>query len=468
MPPGPPSYTCRSRSAPGCLESLTRSFAPTIENLIFNVISLDYNDTLMAAAGDAAKTARDKAMKDNFGKYVLVVDGSIPTGAGGAYCTAGGRSAVDTLREAAKGAAAIVCVGTCSAFGGIPFADPNPTEAWPVTAIVGDKPIINVSGCPPIPEVITGTLLQFVTTGRVPDLDEHRRPKVFFGNTIHDRCYRRPFYDQGKFAKSFDDEGARNGWCLYELGCKGPTTYNACATLKWNGGASFPIESGHGCLGCSEPDFWDKGSFYAALSTASWGKAGESTPLQALEVAGGAAARAPVLGVAAAGVSRLHNTAATVKPDDEREGGVTYGSFRIRTRPGTQSRARRFLSGRGLAHRRLCPAAHPPRSEQAAGLGTQILGGGVTVGPRSWPHPEFIARTGSGRGPGLQLPSRAVHRRTAVHAPYHLSRQPLRHRLAGPAEQRDHGDFGADPDAVPGGAVSASHQPCDAHAVELR
>lgn len=289
----------------GCLESLTRSFAPTIENLIFNVISLDYDDTLMAAAGEAAESARTKAMKDNFGKYVLVVDGSVPTGAGGAYCTAGGRSAVDILSEAAKGAAVIVCVGTCSAFGGIPFADPNPTGAWPVTAIVGDKPIINVSGCPPIAEVITGTLLQYVTTGQVPDLDEHRRPKVFFGNTIHDRCYRRPFYDQGKFAKSFDDEGARNGWCLYELGCKGPTTYNACATVKWNGRTSFPIESGHGCIGCSEPGFWDKGSFYSALSTAAWGKAGEAAPKQVLELVAGAGAVGVVLGAASAGAGRL-------------------------------------------------------------------------------------------------------------------------------------------------------------------
>jgi len=289
----------------GCFESLTRSFAPTIESLIFNVISLDYDDTLMAAAGDAADTALANAMKANFGKYVLVIDGSVPTGAGGAYCTAGGRSAVDTLREAAKGAAAIVCVGTCSAFGGIPFADPNPTGAWPVTAIVDDKPIINVSGCPPIPEVITGTLLQFVSTGQVPDLDEHRRPKAFFGNTIHDRCYRRPFYDEGKFAKSFDDEGARNGWCLYELGCKGPTTHNACATIKWNGGTSFPIESGHGCLGCSEPGFWDKGSFYAAQASAEWGKAGTPSPQRALEVGGAAVAAGAVLGVASAGVSRL-------------------------------------------------------------------------------------------------------------------------------------------------------------------
>ncbi|MDE2148939.1 MAG: hydrogenase small subunit [Gammaproteobacteria bacterium] len=288
----------------GCLESLTRSFSPSIENMIFNVISLDYDDTLMAAAGHRAEAARDQAMKANYGKYLVVVDGSVPTADGGIYNCAAGRTAVDILTETAKGAAAIVCVGTCSSFGGIPFADPNPTGARPVSDLIGDKPIINVSGCPPIPEVITGTLLQFVTTGQVPDLDEHRRPKVFFGNTIHDRCYRRPFFDQGKFAKTFDDEGARNGWCLFELGCKGPTTYNACATTKWNGGTSFPIESGHPCLGCSEPGFWDKGSFYAALSTGTFGRAGNLTPRDAAKLGGAAAATGIAVAAGATALAR--------------------------------------------------------------------------------------------------------------------------------------------------------------------
>jgi hydrogenase small subunit len=205
-------------------------------------------------------------MKDNYGKYLLVVDGSVPTKDGGVYSTIAGVSNHDMLVETAKGAAAIISVGTCAAYGGIPKANPNPTGAVAVSDIIKDKPIINVPGCPPIPVVMTGVIAHLLTLGTIPDLDELGRPKVFFGDTIHDRCYRRPFYDQGKFAKSFDDEGARNGWCLFELGCKGPTTHNACATTKWNGGVSFPIESGHGCLGCSEPDFWDAGSFYTALS----------------------------------------------------------------------------------------------------------------------------------------------------------------------------------------------------------
>ena len=145
-------------------------------------------------------------------------------------------------------------------------ARPNPTQAVPIDKVIHDKPIIKVPGCPPIPTVMTAVLAQFLTFGTIPDLDKHGRPLAFFGNTIHDRCYRRPFYEQGKFADTFDDEGAKAGWCLYKLGCKGPITYNACATVKWNSGTSFPIESGHPCLGCSEPRFWDAGGFYNALS----------------------------------------------------------------------------------------------------------------------------------------------------------------------------------------------------------
>lgn len=251
----------------GCTESLTRSHTPTIENLIFNAISLDYHHTLQAASGSAAEAAREQAMRDNHGKYLLIVDGSIPTGAGGAYSTIAGMTNLQMLEDAAKGAAAIVAVGTCASFGGIPYANPNPTGARSVEQLINDKPIINVPGCPPIPAVISGVLAHYLTFGTLPELDSHRRPLSYFGDSIHDRCYRRPFYDQGKFAKSFDDEGARNGWCLYELGCKGPTTHNACATTKWNNGVSFPIESGHPCLGCSEPNFWDAGSFYQPLSS---------------------------------------------------------------------------------------------------------------------------------------------------------------------------------------------------------
>lgn len=274
----------------GCTESLTRSVSPTLEALILDMISLDYHHTLQAASGTAAEEARERAMKDAAGKYLLLVDGSIPTKDGGVYGTWAGESFHDILSEAAKGAAAVVAIGTCASFGGIPKANPNPTGAVAVSDLIKDKPVINVPGCPPIAVVMTGVLAHYLAFGTIPELDPLGRPKAFYGETIHDRCYRRPFYDQGKFAKTFDDEGARSGWCLYELGCKGPTTYNSCATLKWNAGTSFPIQSGHGCLGCSEPDFWDKGSFYQSLPTGQWGGAKALGVAAAVGVAVGAVA----------------------------------------------------------------------------------------------------------------------------------------------------------------------------------
>jgi len=249
----------------GCTESLTRAHAPTLEGLILKTISLDYHHTLQAASGQAAEQAREAAMKANHGNYLLVVDGSIPLGNPG-YSTIAGISNREMLLAAANGAKAILAVGTCAAFGGIARAHPNPTGAVAVQDIIKDRPIVNLPGCPPIPVVIAGIIAHYITFGQLPKLDSLKRPLQFFGQNIHDRCYRRPFYERGQFAESFDDEGARQGWCLYKLGCKGPVTYNACATVKWNDGVSFPIEAGHGCLGCSEPNFWDAGSFYQALA----------------------------------------------------------------------------------------------------------------------------------------------------------------------------------------------------------
>jgi hydrogenase small subunit len=287
----------------GCTESLTRSFSPTVENLILDTISLDYHHTLQAAAGEAAEHAREQAMQANMGQYLVVVDGSLPgPDSNPGYSTIAGVSNYDMLMDTVQGAAAVVAVGTCAAFGGLPKAAPNPSGAVAVQDLVKDKPVINVSGCPPVPMVITGVLAQFLTFGELPELDPYNRPLAFFGQAIHDRCYRRPFYDKGLFAESFDDEGAKKGWCLYRLGCKGPMTYNACATMKWNGGTSWPIESGAPCLGCSEPDFWDAGGFYDALSVPP-GKPGE-----VLLTAGAVGA---ALGLAAGVMSRRKAQAAT-------------------------------------------------------------------------------------------------------------------------------------------------------------
>ncbi len=250
----------------GCTEAITRSVSPSLVNLVLNTLTIEYHETLSAAAGFQVEEAKKQAMQKYAGQYILVVEGSIPMGDDGVYCTVGGRTAVDLLKEAASGAAAIIATGNCAAFGGLPKANPNPTGAKGVWEIITDKPVVNIPGCPAIPEATTGTIAHFVIFGAFPELDALNRPMTFYGKTVHDRCQRRGFYEAGKFALSFDDEGAKKGWCLYKLGCKGPTTYNACATIKWDQGLSYPIQSGHPCLGCSEPNFWDGGGFYQGQS----------------------------------------------------------------------------------------------------------------------------------------------------------------------------------------------------------
>ena len=166
------------------------------------------------------------------------------------------------LEETAAGAKAIIAWGNCASYGCVQAAKPNPTDATPIHKLISGKPLIKVPGCPPIAEVMAGTIVHLLTFDRIPELDSQGRPKAFYSRRIHDTCYRRPNYDAGLFVESFDDENAKRGYCLYKMGCRGPVTYNSCAVIKWNNGVSFPIQSGHGCIGCSEINFWDNVAFY--------------------------------------------------------------------------------------------------------------------------------------------------------------------------------------------------------------
>ena len=217
--------------------------------------------------GHQAEEALEETIKKYKGNYILAVEGNPPLADDGIYCIPGGKPFVEKLRHVAKDAKAIVSWGSCASWGCVQAAKPNPTQATPVHKVITDKPIIKVPGCPPIAEVMTGVVTYILTFDRLPDLDAQGRPKMFYSQRVHDKCYRRPHFDAGQFVEHFDDAGARMGYCLYKVGCKGPVTYNACSALRWNEGLSFPIQSGHGCIGCSEDAFWDKGSFYDHLTT---------------------------------------------------------------------------------------------------------------------------------------------------------------------------------------------------------
>jgi len=250
----------------GCTESFIRSDHPIAADIILDNISLDYTETLMAASGHKAEAAKKTAMEENYGEYILCVEGAIPVKDDGVYCTIGGRTAVEILKEAAAGAKAIITFGSCSSYGGVQAAAPNPTGSVPVSDIIKNKPIIKVPGCPPIGEVMAGVIVHVIAFGKIPALDGQGRPEAFYSKRVHDSCYRRPYFDAGLFAKDFDDANAKRGYCLYKLGCRGPVTYNACGITKWNNGVSYPIQSGHPCLACSEKDFWDNGPFYERIT----------------------------------------------------------------------------------------------------------------------------------------------------------------------------------------------------------
>ncbi|MDH4130757.1 MAG: hydrogenase small subunit [Gemmatimonadota bacterium] len=250
----------------GCVESVIRTAEPTIGDLVLDLVSLDYQHTLMAGAGHAVESALQDAMKANFGQYVLIVTGSVPLNEGGIYCTIGGRTAKEILEEAAKGAAAILAVGACAHFGSVQAARPNPTGAVGVGEIIKDRPVVNIAGCPPIGDVVTATVVHFLTFGSLPALDPVGRPMFAYGARIHDQCPRRANFDAGQYVEEFDDEAARKGWCLYHVGCKGPATFSPCPIFQWNTRTSWPIGAGHPCIGCTEPFFWDTMSpFYDRL-----------------------------------------------------------------------------------------------------------------------------------------------------------------------------------------------------------
>jgi len=250
-----------------CSESFIRSSHPIVADILLDKISLDYTETLMAASGFQAEEAMQNTMKKYKGEYILCVEGSVPMGADGVYCMIGGKTSLQILEEAAEGAKAIIAWGSCASNGCVQAAKPNPTGATPIHILVKGKPVIKVPGCPPIGEVMAGVIVHLVTFDRIPELDGLGRPKAFYSKRVHDTCYRRPFYDAGLYVESFDDANARKGYCLYKVGCKGPSTYNACGVMKWNNGTSFPIQSGHGCIGCSEENYWDNGRLYDRASS---------------------------------------------------------------------------------------------------------------------------------------------------------------------------------------------------------
>jgi hydrogenase small subunit len=250
----------------GNTESALRASHPSFAAIVLDLLSWNYHETVMAPSGKAAEKSLLDTVAQEKGKYLVVVEGSIPLAANGVYCTIGGRTAIDRAREVCGNAFATIAAGTCAAFGGIPAAGGGVTGAVSIGEAVPGIKLINLSACPMNGANLAATLVHYLTFKELPATDDLGRPLFAYGDRIHDSCPRRAHYDAGQFVQEWGDEGHRLGWCLYKMGCKGPSTNYNCSRIQWNDGTNWPIGVGHGCVGCAQPGFWDSMTpFYRTL-----------------------------------------------------------------------------------------------------------------------------------------------------------------------------------------------------------
>ena len=252
----------------GCSVSVLNAVSPRIQNLLLDELvpghqlNLMFHATIMAGQGEPVIEVLKDTEENRKGGYILVVEGAIPTAEGGAYGSIGERAGkhltiLQSVEELGKNAMLTIALGTCAAFGGIPAAKPNPTACKGVKAVFDEKgietPVVNIPGCPMHPDWFIGTVSVILFSGaEALDLDQLGRPRLFFGQLIHENCPRRADFDKGKFAQKLGEPG-----CLYKVGCKGHYTYADCPLRQWNNGVSWCVKAGSPCLGCVEPEFPD-------------------------------------------------------------------------------------------------------------------------------------------------------------------------------------------------------------------
>jgi hydrogenase small subunit len=293
----PPVIWLHGQECTGCTEALLRATHPTLEHLILDLISLDYHETLNVGAGHQAEAALHQSMKENAGKYILVVEGSAPVKEGGKYCMVGGRPFVDIVKETAAKAAAVVAIGSCASWGGVQSSPPNPTGATGIPEILKGTTVVTIPGCPPNANNFLATVLYFLTFGKLPALDEKARPKFAYGRLIHENCERRPHFDAGRFAETFGDAGHREGYCLYKLGCKGPITHANCPSiLFYAGSGSWPVGTGHPCFGCTEQAVGFKVPLHTQAEVSHITPAAAHAPIETEQGKGVSAGAAAVVG----------------------------------------------------------------------------------------------------------------------------------------------------------------------------
>jgi len=246
----------------GCVESFLNNLEPPATSILLDSISLRYHETAMAGSGYQAEDILSKTIAE--GGYILVIEGAIPLAQDGLFCTIGGKPFKDIVRESAKNAAAIVCVGSCSSYGGIPRSGPTDAVGYLYRGTqlhhyyddVGNKPVINLPSCPLHSERLVAVVIHYLTFGTIPELDAFQRPLAFYKYNQHENCERRGHFEAGRFLTDWGDPN-QQGWCLYMKGCKGPWAYQDCWKRLWNARTNYCIRANIPCVACSEPMFYE-------------------------------------------------------------------------------------------------------------------------------------------------------------------------------------------------------------------
>jgi hydrogenase small subunit len=252
-----PLVWLRGQDCGGNTTAFLHAAQPPITELILEILSVEYHETIMAVAGTAATDWLRRVRADYPDGYIAVVEGGIPTAADGAHCVIGGRPFHEIVKEVAADALVTIAVGACAFDGGISAADGGETGSSGAAGDVPGDRLICLPGCPVNVENLTATIVHYLTFEEWPPVDARHRPYFAYGSLIHNQCERRPHYEYGRYVQSWGDEGAQKGWCLYKMGCKGPEVFADCPTVEYASGTSWPVRAGNGCIGCHMPDFWD-------------------------------------------------------------------------------------------------------------------------------------------------------------------------------------------------------------------
>ncbi|MGE5552933.1 MAG: hydrogenase small subunit [Betaproteobacteria bacterium] len=257
-PVKPKAIWLQASTCTGNTLSFANTVNPYLSRVLLDVVDLKYHPNLSGAMGDAAMRQIDEAIR-KAPEYVVIIEGAIPTGLNGLFGTIGERSGkpvtmMQIVREVGERAKAVVAIGVCATHGGPFAAYPNPTGCIGVSRLL-KRPVINCPGCPCHPDWFVGTLSSLLLYGEPPELDHLNRPRVFYGQTVHDLCTRRSYFENGLYARYPGDFG-----CMYKIGCKGPITYADCPRRKWNEYVNWPVEDNTPCIGCANPGFPDASS----------------------------------------------------------------------------------------------------------------------------------------------------------------------------------------------------------------